>query len=94
MHYSLLMHYQEGGDAGLTDADMAPAREAFARYAADLDDVVSRCLDHSYGRLLALLAAPTGDIPAAAAYRQALTLTADDRVRHYLTGQLATCAPR
>ncbi|CAN5591313.1 YciI family protein [soil metagenome] len=38
MHYSLLMHYQEGGDAGLTDADMAPAREAFARYAADLDE--------------------------------------------------------
>lgn len=43
MQCSLLMHYQEGGDAGLTDAgltdaDMAPAREAFARYAADLDE--------------------------------------------------------
>ncbi|CAN5591268.1 hypothetical protein BH11ACT6_BH11ACT6_18250 [soil metagenome] len=48
----------------------------------------------SYGRLLALLAAPTGDIPAAASYRQALAVTTDDRVRHYLAGQLATCAPR
>lgn len=38
MQYSLRMHYQEGPDAGLTDQDMAPAREAFARYAADLDD--------------------------------------------------------
>lgn len=38
MQYSLLMHHQEGGEAGLTEEDMAPAREAFARYAADLDD--------------------------------------------------------
>lgn len=38
MQYSLLMHYQEGPDAGLSDQDMAPARDAFARYAADLDD--------------------------------------------------------
>lgn len=38
MQYSLLMHHQEGPEAGLTDEDMAPAREAFARYAADLDD--------------------------------------------------------
>jgi hypothetical protein len=38
MQYSLLMHYQEGGEAGLTDEDMAPAQAAFARYAADLDE--------------------------------------------------------
>ena len=37
MQYSLLMHYQEGPDAGLTDEDMAPARDAFAKYADDLD---------------------------------------------------------
>src|SRR5258708_34971440 len=37
MQYSLLMHYQEGPDAGLTDEDMAPARAAFAKYADDLD---------------------------------------------------------
>lgn len=37
MHYSLLMHYQEGPDAGLTEEDMAPARDAFAKYADDLD---------------------------------------------------------
>jgi hypothetical protein len=37
MQFCLLMHYQEGGDAGLTDEDMAPARAAFARYADDLD---------------------------------------------------------
>lgn len=38
MQYTLLMHYQDGGEAGLTEEDMAPAREAFARYADDLDD--------------------------------------------------------
>jgi hypothetical protein len=37
MQYLLLMHYQEGPDAGLTDEDMAPARDAFAKYADDLD---------------------------------------------------------
>ena len=37
MQYCLLMHYQEGGDAGLSEEDMAPARAAFARYADDLD---------------------------------------------------------
>jgi hypothetical protein len=37
MQYCLLMHYQEGPDAGLTDEDMAPARDAFAKYADDLD---------------------------------------------------------
>jgi len=28
MQYCLLMHYQEGGELGLTEADMAPARAA------------------------------------------------------------------
>lgn len=37
MQYCLLMHYQDGHEAGLTDEDMAPARAAFARYADDLD---------------------------------------------------------
>ncbi|WP_396916685.1 YciI family protein [Mycolicibacterium sp.] len=37
MQYCLLMHYQEGSEAGLTDEDMEPARAAFARYADDLD---------------------------------------------------------
>lgn len=37
MQYCLLMHYQEGPEAGLTDEDMEPARGAFARYADDLD---------------------------------------------------------
>ncbi len=37
MQYCLLMHYQEGGDIGLTTEDMAPARAAFAQYADDLD---------------------------------------------------------
>lgn len=37
MQYCLLMHYQEGPDAGLTDEDMAPARAAFAAYADDLN---------------------------------------------------------
>ncbi|BBX36912.1 MULTISPECIES: YciI family protein [Mycolicibacterium] len=37
MQYCLLMHYQEGPEAGLTDEDMEPARAAFARYADDLD---------------------------------------------------------
>lgn len=37
MQYCLLMHYQEGDKAGLTDEDMAPARAAFAKYADDLD---------------------------------------------------------
>ena len=37
MQYSLLMHYQEGGEIGLTEEDMAPARAAFAKYADDLD---------------------------------------------------------
>jgi hypothetical protein len=37
MQYCLMMHYQEGPEAGLSDDDMAPARAAFARYADDLD---------------------------------------------------------
>jgi hypothetical protein len=37
MRYCLLMHYQEGPEIGLTEADMAPAMAAFAAYAADLD---------------------------------------------------------
>ncbi|WP_310786143.1 YciI family protein [Mycobacterium sp. Z3061] len=37
MQYCLLMHYQEGGEIGLSDEDMAPARAAFAQYADDLD---------------------------------------------------------
>ncbi|VBA38367.1 hypothetical protein LAUMK136_02432 [Mycobacterium attenuatum] len=37
MQYCLLMHYQEGGQIGLSDEDMAPARAAFATYADDLD---------------------------------------------------------
>jgi len=37
MQFCLLMHYQEGGEIGLTEEDMAPARTAFAQYADDLD---------------------------------------------------------
>ncbi|MFV8315891.1 YciI family protein [Mycobacterium sp. 23] len=37
MQYCLLMHYQDGGEIGLSDEDMAPARAAFAQYADDLD---------------------------------------------------------
>lgn len=37
MRYSLLMHYQEAGDLGLTEEDMAPARDAFDAYAKALD---------------------------------------------------------
>jgi hypothetical protein len=37
MQYCLLMHYQEGGEIGLTEEDMAPARAAFVKYADDLD---------------------------------------------------------
>ena len=37
MQYCLLMHYQDGPEAGLSDEDMEPARAAFARYADDLD---------------------------------------------------------
>ena len=37
MQYCLLMHHQEGGEIGLTEEDMAPARAAFAKYADDLD---------------------------------------------------------
>ena len=37
MQYCLLMHYQEGGEIGLSEDDMAPARAAFAKYADDLD---------------------------------------------------------
>ena len=36
MQYCLLMHHQEGAEAGLSEEDMAPARAAFARYADDL----------------------------------------------------------
>jgi hypothetical protein len=36
MRYCLLMHYQEGSDAGLTEEDMAPAMTAFRQYADDL----------------------------------------------------------
>jgi hypothetical protein len=37
MQYCLLMHYQEGGELGLTEDDMARGRAAFAKYAGDLD---------------------------------------------------------
>lgn len=37
MRYCLLMHYQEAGEIGLTEEDMAPAMAAFAAYASDLD---------------------------------------------------------
>lgn len=37
MQYCLLMHYQEGADAGITEEDMAKGRAAFAKYADDLD---------------------------------------------------------
>lgn len=37
MRYCLIMHHQEGSEAGLTEADMAPTQAAFARYADDLD---------------------------------------------------------
>jgi hypothetical protein len=37
MQFCLLMHYQEGGELGLSTEDMAPARAAFAKYADDLD---------------------------------------------------------
>ena len=36
MRYCLLMHYQEGPEAGLTEEDMAPAMAAFAAYADEL----------------------------------------------------------
>ena len=36
MQYCLLMHYQEGPEAGLSDEDMEPARAAFARAASSL----------------------------------------------------------
>jgi hypothetical protein len=82
MRYCLLMHYEEGSSVGLTDEDMAPAKAAFAAYAADLTaagvligadvlDVSALSADsgpvaaaitaatgESYGRPLALLAAP------------------------------------
>jgi hypothetical protein len=38
MRYCLLMHYQEAGDIGLTEEDMAPAKAAFQAYARDLDE--------------------------------------------------------
>ena len=37
MQYCLLIYYQEGGELGMTEEDMAPARAAFAKYADDLD---------------------------------------------------------
>ena len=37
MRFCLLMHYQEAGEIGLTDEDMAPAMAAFQAYARDLD---------------------------------------------------------
>ena len=36
MRYCLLMHYQEGGEIGLSEEDMAPAMAAFQAYADDL----------------------------------------------------------
>jgi hypothetical protein len=36
MRYCLLMHYQEAGDIGLSEEDMAPAMAAFRAYADDL----------------------------------------------------------
>ena len=36
MRYCLLMHYQEAGEVGLTEEDMAPAMAAFQAYADDL----------------------------------------------------------
>jgi hypothetical protein len=36
MRYCLLMHYEEAGDIGLTEEDMAPAMAAFQAYADDL----------------------------------------------------------
>lgn len=36
MRYCLLMHYQEAGELGLTEEDMAPAMAAFRRYARDM----------------------------------------------------------
>jgi hypothetical protein len=38
MRYCLLMHYQEAGEIGLTEEDMAPAMAAFQAYARDLDE--------------------------------------------------------
>jgi hypothetical protein len=37
MRFCLLMHYQEAGEIGLTEEDMAPAMAAFQAYARDLD---------------------------------------------------------
>ncbi|WP_454790068.1 YciI family protein [Mycolicibacterium lutetiense] len=37
MQYCLLMHYQEGPEAGLSEEDMKPGQAAFDRYADDLD---------------------------------------------------------
>ena len=51
MRYCLLMHYQEAGEIGLTEEDMAPAMAAFQAYAADLDKagvlVTTQVLDSS-----------------------------------------------
>jgi hypothetical protein len=38
MRYCLLMHYQEASELGLTEEDMAPAMEAFRKYADDLSE--------------------------------------------------------
>ncbi|PPL14912.1 YciI family protein [Microterricola pindariensis] len=38
MRFTLLMYYAEQGDTGMTDEEMAPWRDAFNRYARELDD--------------------------------------------------------
>lgn len=59
-----------------------------------IDDAAMARFQPAWATRAHLLARRGERTAAAAAYRQALTLTTDDRVRHYLAGQLATCAPR
>lgn len=38
MRFTLLMYYAEQADTGLSEEEMAPARDAFNRFARELDD--------------------------------------------------------
>ncbi|WP_082716891.1 YciI family protein [Microterricola viridarii] len=38
MRFTLLMYYAEQGDTGMSEEEMAPWRDAFNRYARELDD--------------------------------------------------------
>ncbi|CAN5441742.1 hypothetical protein BH09ACT8_BH09ACT8_00710 [soil metagenome] len=76
MQCSLLMHNQEGPDAGLTDEDMATARDAFARYADDLAAagvLISTQVLQAAATRAHLLAALGDRVGAVQAYEQALS---------------------